>query len=67
MIRELRETEGRDTDKPSRRQLESIELVQDAWARFERAVDVVIKSGPKHRQRQATKDGRTNVKATDAR
>ena len=28
-----------------------IELHPDAWARFERAVDTVIKSGPIHRQR----------------
>ena len=28
---------------------ESIELEPDAWARFERAVDVVMKSPPQHR------------------
>jgi hypothetical protein len=27
-----------------------LELVPDAWERFERAVDTVIKSGPMHRQ-----------------
>ncbi len=27
-----------------------LEIVPDAWERFEQAVDVVIKSGPKHRQ-----------------
>lgn len=26
-----------------------LEIVPDAWERFERAVDVVIKSGPKHK------------------
>lgn len=26
------------------------ELFPDAWTRFERAVDTVIKSGPQHRQ-----------------
>jgi hypothetical protein len=26
-----------------------VELVHDAWARFERAVDVVAKSSPQHR------------------
>jgi hypothetical protein len=26
-----------------------IELYPDAWARFERAVDAAVKSGPKHR------------------
>jgi hypothetical protein len=25
------------------------ELHEDAWARFERAVDAAVKSGPKHR------------------
>ena len=29
---------------------EDIEIDPDAWERFEHAVDVVIKSGPKHRQ-----------------
>ena len=28
-----------------------LELDPDAWERFERAVGLVIKSGPKHRQR----------------
>jgi hypothetical protein len=30
---------------------EDIEIAPDAWERFEHAVDVVIKSGPKHRER----------------
>jgi hypothetical protein len=34
--------------KPSSK-AEDIEIEPDAWERFERAVDVVIKSGPKHR------------------
>jgi hypothetical protein len=29
----------------------NLEIAPDAWERFERAVDVVIKSGPKHRQK----------------
>jgi hypothetical protein len=29
---------------------DKIELHPDAWERFERAIDVVIKSGPQHRQ-----------------
>jgi len=37
----------------SKKELDSkqseIELHPDAWARFERAVDTVIKSGPMHR------------------
>lgn len=28
---------------------DNLEIVPDAWARFERAVDTVIKSGPQHR------------------
>jgi len=28
-----------------------LEILPDAWERFERAVDTVIKSGPQHRQR----------------
>jgi hypothetical protein len=28
---------------------EAFEIAPDAWDRFERAVDTVIKSGPKHR------------------
>lgn len=35
------------------------ELVSDAWARFERAVNVVAKSPPRHR----TKKKRTRKKA----
>jgi len=30
---------------------DDLEIVPDAWGRFERAVDTVIKSGPQHRQR----------------
>lgn len=40
---------------PGKEKLESkaqdVELLPDSWERFARAVDVVIKSGPKHRQR----------------
>ena len=38
---------------------EDIEIDPDAWERFEHAVDVVIKSGPKHRttkENMPTKD-----------
>jgi hypothetical protein len=28
---------------------DDIELIPDAWGRFERAVDVAVKSGPQHR------------------
>jgi hypothetical protein len=37
---------------------EKIELAPDAWARFERAVDVVAKSPPQHR----TKFGKLRAK-----
>jgi hypothetical protein len=30
---------------------DDLEILPDAWERFERAVDTVIKSGPQHRQR----------------
>ena len=30
---------------------DEIELIPDAWERFERAFDVVAKSGPKHRNK----------------
>jgi hypothetical protein len=30
-----------------------IELLPDAWARFERAVDVVAKSPPQHRKKES--------------
>lgn len=29
---------------------DDLEIVPDAWERFESAVDLVIKSGPKHRE-----------------
>jgi hypothetical protein len=41
------------------------EILPDAWERFERAVDVVIKSGPKHRQR--TQDERKERLASKGR
>ncbi len=34
---------------PKRPKPEEIETEPDAWERFERAVDAVVKSGPKHR------------------
>jgi hypothetical protein len=39
-------TKSKSPDKAS-----DLEIVPDAWERFERAVDTVIKSGPQHRQR----------------
>lgn len=33
-----------------------VELVPDAWERFERAVDTVSKSGPQHRQKERASD-----------
>jgi len=38
-----------DKGREKSQKLPNIELADDAWERFERAVDVVIKSGPKHR------------------
>ena len=35
--------------KPKRAKSPEIEELPDAWERFERAVDVVMKSGPIHR------------------
>ena len=36
--------------KPKPRPLPEIETLPDAWERFERAVDVVVKEKPKHRK-----------------
>jgi hypothetical protein len=36
--------------KSSGKAEDDLEIVPDAWERFERAIDVVIRSGPKHRQ-----------------
>ena len=38
------------TKPPHKVQGNESELYPNAWERFEHAVDVVIKSGPKHRQ-----------------
>jgi len=35
----------------STRKAQDLEIDPDAWERFERAVDVALKSGPQHRQR----------------
>jgi hypothetical protein len=40
-----------EKSKPAGKAEEDLEIVPDAWERFERAVDTVIKSGPMHRQR----------------
>lgn len=46
------------TGKPSKqrkaKEAEPVELEPDAWARFEHAVDVVVKSPPKHRAAKPT-------------
>jgi hypothetical protein len=39
----------------AKRKTAKIELLPDAWARFERAVDVVAKSPPQHRTKKKTK------------
>jgi len=49
--------------KPSRGESD-IELIPEAWQRFERAVDAAIKSGPKHR---VAKKKKTASKKTKAR
>jgi len=41
--------------RPRYSKAEEIELVPDAWARFERAVDAAVKSGPKHRLKAGEK------------
>jgi hypothetical protein len=35
--------------KPPKEKGQPVEIVPDAWERFERAVEVVIKAKPKHR------------------
>jgi hypothetical protein len=45
---------------PKTKKTEEIELVPDAWERFEKAVATVAKSGPKHRPakpRNASQNG----------
>jgi len=41
---------------------EAVELHPDAWARFERAVDVVAKSPPQHRTKRTAKKARSPAK-----
>jgi hypothetical protein len=43
-----------------------IEVEPEAWERFERAVDVVIKSGPKHRpaKERPVSKGRVHKRTT---
>jgi hypothetical protein len=38
-----------------------IELQPDAWARFERAVDVVAKSPPQHRSKKTKPSGKQSA------
>jgi hypothetical protein len=42
---------------------DDIELIPDAWGRFERAVAAVSKSGPQHRARKATPSRRSEAVA----
>jgi hypothetical protein len=42
------------------------ELHQDAWARFERAVDLVAKSPPQHRVKQKSTDRVAESKKKDS-
>jgi len=35
-----------------KKKADEVELLPDAWRRFERAVDAAVKSGPKHRTKQ---------------
>jgi len=44
-----------------------VELAPDAWSRFERAVDVVAKSPPQHREKSATKPKSKNQKKKNAK
>jgi hypothetical protein len=48
---------------PTHEKPREVELEPDAWARFERAVDTVSKSGPQHRARGATPSQRTGKEA----
>jgi hypothetical protein len=41
--------------RPRYSKAEEIELVPDAWARFERGVRIVVKAKPKHRTSKARK------------
>jgi hypothetical protein len=44
---------------PKRKNAADSELHPDAWARFERAVDVVAKSPPQHRTKPKNKSKRS--------
>jgi len=41
---------------------DNAELHNDAWERFERAVDAAVKSGPKHRTKKKPKPKQRRVK-----
>ena len=40
----------------------TIEMRPDAWARFERAVDIAVKSGPQHRTIKQKRSAGATVK-----
>ncbi|WPP05931.1 hypothetical protein [Methylocella tundrae] len=64
--------DGKHSHKAAKPESPDSEILPDAWERFERAVDVVIKSGPQHKAagpRNITKDGikkksKTGLRAT---
>ena len=47
-------------EKPIKRA--DIELHADAWTRFERAVDAAVKSGPKHKTKNAAKKKKAKMR-----
>jgi hypothetical protein len=49
---------------PTKKTKTSVELEPDAWARFERAVDVVAKSPPQHRAKAKQKKAGKSRKTT---
>jgi len=51
--------------KSNQKKQSVVELEPDAWRRFERAVDVVVKSPPQHRTKKTKK--RTHKKARKVR
>lgn len=57
----IRGQEGMATQKRKAAKAVTVELDPEAWAKFERAVDVVVKAKPMHRK--ATKRPRSRRKA----
>jgi hypothetical protein len=44
-----------------------VELLPEAWSHFERAVDVVVKSGPQHKIANSSANMRKSDKANEKR